>query len=124
MELILNIGLDDIKEHVNSYGKTISPRDVAINAVKTLNFKIKSIVDVQSDTEPTIVVSATHDGDAAVCASWLASQLNQDCIAVWLPVSDKGGLYGPDAAKWGEFNPEFFFMPDGARLSKVRSLSA
>lgn len=124
MELILNIGLDDIKEHINSYGKTMSPRDVAINAVKTLNFKIKSIVDVQSDTEPTIVVSATHDGDAAVCASWLASHLNQDCIAVWFPVSDKGGLYGPDAAKWGEFNPEFFFMPDGARLSKVRSLSA
>ena len=117
MELILNIGLDDIKEHVNSYGKTMSPRDVAINAVKTLNFKIKSIVDVQSDTEPTIVVSATHDGDAAVCASWLASQLNQDCIAVYIPSKNEGHLYGPRASDWGDFNPEFFFMLDGSRLS-------
>jgi hypothetical protein len=39
--------------------------------------------------------------------------LGQDCIAVWWPGQrDNGGiLWGPRAAKWGDFDPTKFIFP-------------
>jgi hypothetical protein len=31
-----------------------------------------------------------------------------------------GVLYGPKAEEWGPFNPEFFYLPDGTKLSSMR----
>lgn len=38
----------------------------------------------------------------------LAGAYDQDCIAMLVVGPDMGLLVGPNAAKWGEFNPEFF----------------
>lgn len=46
----------------------------------------------------------------------IAEQLDQDCIAVM--IEDKGLLIGPNADKWGAFNPEFFFNIDGTTAAQ------
>ena len=45
----------------------------------------------------------------------LSAALRQEAIAQF--DGEQGGLYGPQAEKWGDFNPEFFIMPDGRRMS-------
>lgn len=120
MEVILNIGLNGVPQEVDnvySIGRKIPAFETALTSVKCLNFKVIACAIVESDTEPTLVVRATHAGDVRVCTTWLAEKLNQDCIAVYVPSKNEGHLYGPRASDWGDFNPEFFFMLDGSRLS-------
>ena len=120
MEVILNIGLNGVPQEVDnvySFGRKIPTLETALTSVKCLNFKVIASAVVESDTEPTLVVRATHAGDVLVCTNWLAEKLNQDCIAVYIPSKNEGHLYGPRASDWGDFNPEFFFMLDGSRLS-------
>jgi len=69
----------------------------------------------QSDSEPTAVVTI-RDIDFPLVET-AAEFLRQDAIAVYSP-HRLGVLIGPKAAEWGDFNPEFFIMPDGRRLSK------
>lgn len=121
MEVILNIGLNGIpQEFDNVYpvGREIPLFETALTSVKCLNFKVIGFAIVASDTEPTLVVRASHTGDVRVCTTWLAERLNQDCIAVYIPSKDEGHLYGPRAAAWGEFNPVYFFQLDGTRLGR------
>lgn len=120
MEVILNIGLNGVPQEVDyvySIGRKIPALETALTSVKCLNFKVIASAVVESDTEPTLVVRATHAGDVRVCTTWLAEKLSQDCIAVYIPSKNEGHLYGPRASEWGDFNPEFFFMLDGSRLS-------
>lgn len=117
MRFILNIGLAGVLPRVDYRGRHMSAAEVAFDAVKALNFKTCHYALLQSDTEPTIVVRANHNGDVAACTNWLAEKLNQDCIAVFDIEGDLTGLYGPRAAAWGDFNPEFFLLPGGTRLS-------
>ena len=124
MRFILNIGLAGVLPRVDYRNRPMTPAEVAFDAVKALNFKTWSCTLLQSDTEPTIVVSANHTGDVAACTNWLAEKLNQDCIAVFDTEGDKTGLYGPRAAAWGDFNPEFFLLADGTRLSDHAALRA
>jgi hypothetical protein len=76
---------------------------------------------LQSDTEPTLVIEAAapRSGYAWLpeAVHMLAQVLGQDCIAVFDTQGNDTGLYGPNAEAWGEFNPEFFLLPDGSRLS-------
>src|SRR5690606_29512462 len=72
-----------------------------------------------SDTEPTLVVECDAT-DAQVHN--LSVMLEQDCIAVWDRMHREGRLVGPRKEKWGEFNPEFFLLPNGSRLSEARSV--
>jgi hypothetical protein len=76
---------------------------------------------LQSDTEPTLVVEVenTSGEDVSYTVGQLAEMLGQDCIAVCeLPAGPGCGLLaGPNADAWGEFNPEFFLLLDGSRLS-------
>lgn len=127
MQVILNIGLDGIPQeldNVYSINRKISAVETALTSVQCLNFKILSNSVVQSDTEQTLVVHATHTGDITVCAAWLAEKLNQDCVAVYVPERNGGLLCGPRAEAWGHFNPEFFFMLDGRRLSETLRAAA
>ena len=111
MKLILNIGLDvqatrQIAAHV------------ALEIVKANGFIVHSSKVIESDTEPTLVVEVSGYGSLRKALETISTDLHQDCIAVWVPESAVGRLVGPRADKWGAFNPEFFIMPDGRRLSQ------
>lgn len=71
-----------------------------------------------SDTEQTVVFEALIPADHSVYA--VAEALDQDCIALWDRMGNEGRLVGPRAAKWGDFNPEYFILPNGSRLSNAR----
>ena len=75
-----------------------------------------------SDTEPTLVIAVEPlmlRNPLLVMQSLkaVAVDLQQDCIAVYRPKTGGGSLVGPKAAEWGPFNPEFFILPNGTRLS-------
>ena len=121
MEVIINIGLDGIPQEVDNVyhiNRAVPAFETALTSVKCLNFKVLNFAVVQSDTEPTLVVRATHTGDIEACSRWLAAKLKQDCVAVYIPSKDEGHLYGPRSEAWGEFNPVYFFQLDGTRLGR------
>ena len=118
MKLILNIGLD-----VKATSQIAA--HVALEIVKACGLLVGKHKVVQSDTEPTLVVEASTDPTVLApfhaLTHQIAADLQQDCIAVFIPNTDSaksvGLLSGPRAAAWGEFNPEFFFLIDGSRLA-------
>lgn len=116
MEVILNIGL--------AVDATSIAAHVALEIVKANGMLVKKSKVFQSDTEPTLVVTAIMTGHDSVentrAIYRTAAGLGRDCIAVYtkLPIQNYGALVGPRAAAWGAFNPEFFLMPDGTRLAQ------
>ena len=114
MEVILNIGL--AREGASDIAKNavINETDAAFRgAAYVYRFH-------ESDTETTAVVYADDNGldanQVSLIVDRLARKLGQDCIAVYYPEAGHGALVGPNAAKWGEFNPSFFLLRDGSRL--------
>ena len=41
----------------------------------------------------------------------LSVEFEQDCVAVYFPETHHGMLVGPNAVKWGDFDPAFFHQP-------------
>ena len=109
MEVILNVGCDS-----KILGK-IPPMWV-VSAARLQWLNVLEYRVLHSDTETTVVMRV-GDFTPARCMD-LAKALRQDCIAAYAPAHDAGDLVGPNAAAWGKFNPEFFFMLDGTRLSE------
>ena len=107
---ILNIGLE-----LGATGALLSLPEV-VQTLCRLGIQIRSLHVVESDTETTVVIATpTWDSHAVATASTL---LGQDCIACWTPTLPvKGHLLGPRAEAWGAFNPRFFILGDGTRLS-------
>ena len=107
--LILNIGLrrSDNGELLNYLSVEQSLRDTGLDV---RDFKL-----FQSDSEPTAVV-VIKDQDL-VCYE-IALLFKQEAVAVYNPQYKIGVLEGPKADAWGPFNPQFFLMPDGRRLSE------
>lgn len=114
MTYILNIGL------AREGQENLKPLNV-LRAVKNFGFPVASAAVYPSDTEQALVVSVPagsvlhHHFLRDVAA--LADTLGQDCVAVYYTATGKGQLIGPRAEKWGEFNPEYFLLLDGTRLS-------
>jgi hypothetical protein len=113
VDFILNIGLKS---------KTLGdiPVELAKQMLWAADLLIKTERVAQSDTEPTLVVEVTSlNGPRMTLAALhqLSVDLGQDCVGVYRPKTKGGALIGPKAAAWGEFNPEFFILPDGTRLS-------
>lgn len=119
---ILNIGLN------TNTGGRITANDV-LDALRNIGIEITTHAVHTSDTEPTLVAAVNifdpFFGDAV---AQLCEELGQDAIAVWFPrpvatngridwSKSPGQLFGPKAAEWGPFNPEFFLQLDGRRLS-------
>ena len=106
--LILNIGLE------TTHGGKLDPRAtftaIAGRAPGAVHCGVHA-----SDSEPTLVVIVPDLNPLALLR--LAEQFAQDCIAVYDPRTKRGRLIGPRAAAWGTFTPEYFIMPDGARLA-------
>lgn len=94
-------------------GGAITPEEVGA-ALKAVGVDVLRSATHQSDTEPTLIAELSrpltpqeaHDVSAA---------LKQDAIAQVTP--EGGGLFGPKAADWGQFNPDFFLTMNGNRLS-------
>jgi len=118
MRYILNIGL------ARNGKPNLGLIDVmrAIGNVSLVH--VDHAVVLNSDTEPTVVVAVGVSADASDAGisvkdsvRVLACLLDQDCIAVFDTEGDVTGLYGPRSDAWGEFNPDYFLLPDGSRLS-------
>jgi sugar phosphate isomerase/epimerase len=124
MQVILNIGLDGVPVNGETYtnGKR-NPQDVeqlmaALQAARSFGFEVRDAALRLSASEPTAVLSCSTAMTAvAARAHALAQHLNQDCIAVYDPARQHGELIGPNAEKWGAFNPAFFLQLDGTRLA-------
>jgi len=127
------IGL--LPDWVVNEGRTDAPQDAHINVgmdvrpdLRDQPLKVDEITDAlraagvhvldsavhQSDTEKTFVGHldrplTPEEGHA------LSVALKQEAIAQ--KTGDTGALYGPEASKWGGYNPDYFLMPDGRRAS-------
>lgn len=115
MYLLLNIGLIEGKS-----GPAIAPTTALCATLNTLAaFGVPSAHTrarvAQSETEPTLILGLhlTGDLDAFSYALYkIACVLEQEAIAYYLPTQRKGGLAGPQAEEWGEFNPDLFLPLD------------
>lgn len=77
---------------------------------------IHSYAVQQSDSEPTVVVRTnallTPERVAVLC-----TVLRQEAIVQYSHIAQDGWVEGPMAENWGPFNPEYFVLIDGRRLS-------
>ncbi|WP_295842507.1 hypothetical protein [uncultured Xanthomonas sp.] len=136
MRYLLNIGL--IESALIADGRALS----AAGAVETVRDLVGMLWDGNaavaahavhtSDTEPTLVVEVRTTAPAiarmTMLADLIAVRLRQEAVAyaALLPSGAVayGHLRGPMAARWGEFNPEFFLMLDGRRAAVPAEVAA
>lgn len=113
---ILNIGL-------NTTDGAITIEE-ARNTLRAYGFSILREALLESDTEPTLVAEVATGFATTLTVLQLlyqvADELEQDCIAVYCGLIG-GALVGPRADVWGPFNPEYFLLLDGRRLSEVNA---
>ncbi len=101
--ITLNIGLN-----TNDGGKV--PIHEAINCLNFCGVQILESRVVNSpngDDQTLIIVTNARDINQPTVYE-LAQQLRQDCIAI--SNGKRGELIGPNAAKWGQFNKDFFIQ--------------
>jgi hypothetical protein len=111
MKLHLNIGL------ARNDGKANNGLLRTVAVLNQCGFLIYAADVQQSATEQTLVATVQHVKDACYLKYDLhnvASRLAQDCIAA-LEVSPtgrlvNGELHGPECAKWGKFDPQYFLF--------------
>jgi hypothetical protein len=115
MRFILNIGLN--VGATTALSAHVARQILAANDLLPVN---DGVVHT-SDTEPTLVIEVLPQSRSPFLVlqalKATAADLQQDCIAVYRPKTGGGSLVGPKAAEWGPFNPEFFILPNGTRLS-------
>ena len=112
MSLVLNIGLE--------IGQSGAYNGIAhtVEGLERLGLRIATLKVVESNTETTAVVELDRASFVGLNQIYrLAQALDQEAIAVLL--DGMGFLVGPQAAKWGLFDPAQFFLVDGSRLSKA-----
>ena len=107
----LNVGLAD-----PNGGENLDPQAV-LAAIKDMGGDIVGSVIHTSATEPTLVVKLKNrlENDAAYR---LSEMLGQEAVAQSFE-DGSGQIYGPSAANWGEYNPDFFVTGDGRRASET-----
>lgn len=107
---ILNIGLDGPTHAVNrhlSQGAVLGRASVLLRDILQ---PVRGEV-YQHAGETTLIANGTLLDGCGELLWELCDRTNQDCIAVWYPRLNNGVLFGPHAAEWGDFNPEFFILP-------------
>lgn len=109
----LNIGLAD-----PAGGPNLTPERV-LQAIEAVGGQVEEHATHTSDTEPTVVAKLKVPLTKAQ-ADQLSADLGQEAIAQRL-ADGTGALFGPQAANWGDFNPEFFLLLDGRRASEATS---
>lgn len=111
----INVGLG----RSNKFRGRPPTKQEVVAAVKSTGRRPGKVSVVRSDTEPTVVMDVSPPLRAEE-AGPLSSLLRQEGIAQHLG-DGKGGLYGPYAADWGDFNTQFYRTHSGERLSDVLS---
>ena len=112
MTAILNIGLK-----IDATGETVKASH-ALRTVRSFGGRIVASALHVSSSEPTLVLTLGKPMGRAALAT-LSAALQQDCIAQWDGVM--GRLEGDKAAAWGPFDPAFFILPSGQRLSELQA---
>ena len=102
----LNVGLY-INDRANTPDEVRANESVARNLCNKFAEGSAQFRTQTSDTEPTLVVKMRSNNPAGLCNE-LARALDQDCIALYYPLEDRGELIGPRADKWGSFSKEYF----------------
>lgn len=117
MIIELNIGLN-IAGSANLQSMCNSRADYALEGLRS-NAYLQNVLGsrrAQSATEDTLIVKLNVSGGSMVAIrkaiNELAADLCQDCIAMYVGAEWRGELIGPNAAAWGEFNPEYFLRFD------------
>ena len=103
----MNVGLD-----VGSRRDALRLLDV-VRALALFDWELLESVTFprSGSSEPTVwMLVRTEPAKLPAQVHLLAAALQQDCIAV-LYRDGTGDLFGPDAAKWGQFDPVFFQRP-------------
>jgi hypothetical protein len=118
--ILLNVGPRiGIGDHVNSVHHTLG----VIERIAGFPWAYAYVPAQYGGAEPTVVVCLKRDRDFGVspemirAVSLASSLLGQECIALWDPSEGRGQLIGPDADKWGAFDPAQFFDLDGRTLA-------
>jgi hypothetical protein len=95
---------------VNTEWQRSCRADFAIKYLAKLGAVVATRREMSTTEDTLIAVLDTSDSTASLHNSIerLAYELDQDCIAVLNVSTNVGTLVGPNAAAWGEFNPEFF----------------
>jgi hypothetical protein len=101
-DIELNMRLD-VLGHTNS-AKAINEREAKVLAV--LGTCVHHRADFLADgvMVPRLVAGIDTDDWGADEVHHLATQLQQDCIAVFYPAQGRGELVGPGATAWGAFD--------------------
>lgn len=107
---LVNIGLD-----IPGGGK-LDPA-IALDALKNAGVTMSKVL--QSKSEPTLVAQLQRPLSADE-AHLISLALKQESIAQLS--GGVGQLHGPSAAKWGPFNPEYFYTLNG-KTAKEEGLS-
>jgi hypothetical protein len=111
MAYILNIGLA-------VEGKKNLTVSEVLDACVDFDIEVINYAVFESDSEPTLVAKVSKVPGVCTSVNYASISLGQDCIGVYSPATNTGALIGPRADKWGEFNPEYFLLLDGSRLSQ------
>ena len=112
IEVVANIGL-----RIDATGEVMKVETV-LDACRDCGvIVIGKPAVVNSDTEPTMVLAIAAPSSADVHD--LSKQLQQDCIAVYDARNWRGRMIGPKPEAWGDFDPKFFFLSTGKRLSDL-----
>lgn len=118
MELIVNIGLNTAR------GGRITAAE-AVAYLRDNGFDVTNHTIHVSDTEPTLVaeVKWPHQFSPMMARAMIgaiyevATNCEQEAIAVYRPMTDGGSLIGPGATKWGAFDKSRFIDCSGNTLA-------
>jgi hypothetical protein len=88
----------------------------AVAALKSQGLNVGKTSVVQSNTEPTFVADI-HRPMTAAEADAVAAKTKQQAI-VQRDASGNGTMHGPQAEKWGPFNPDYFREHDGRTMTE------
>lgn len=112
---LLNVGLN-VGDKVNA----LTEADV-INALKSKGVDVLSGKTVMSNSEPTFVPALSRPMTPAEVHD-VSSSLGQQAIAH--SHNGEGFLAGPEADKWGNFDPNYFYDQSGKTLADVAPQSS
>ena len=120
MKIELNIGLD-VKGGINTPLLRAHQETLARTTLKAFKPRCERFLTSYAGpdgqvTEAMLFVAldANNLFDVVKIVYALATELQQDCIAVYLPEADEGTLVGRNCAHWGEFNGDSFTSAAGA----------